>query len=499
MRAPDEKQKSLKPLSDDATPCWRSWLRTETAFLMTAVLATIGSPKIGKRETKAAPKSDAHYAKTVAKLRPMVKRLDEMPWEIGLTVLDLREWHQRTYGAKLSFAQLAIDLGIPNVKGNYLNRLVLNAAMFMRPTDIRQAHWTWFDHDEFRRAQDRLTKGKSAKAKNRAASREEIETIFREEEPQTVRKFSAMLNERRAAEIKQQMEKRSEQYTQLRGDGGKDFYNKIHNARWEDVIGRFKDAEIDGMLADPPFNRIGAYYARREANADLGFLKTVAVECANSSPEEATATTLPLFDHAAKFAPHGFIALFQEGGLPLSPKILERADLGGWYCYRELHLVKIERDELGAMAFATPSIALVDEPIAPIEIKVAVFYKKGYLPKRIGVTDNGNMIPFVSTSRKAVGEVNAGRADKGYYHQFECPPSAVEMLLQKLLYPNTNQLIVEPFACTAPGVVVALRNGWRFVATELDPNNYLRAIVRVGDATRNVIDFSESQSAPPAQ
>jgi hypothetical protein len=104
-----------------------------------------GSGQVSKGNGKHLPKDQKYKAK-IDKLRPIILDAEKRPWQIGDHVVSLQEWHKKTYGASISLEQLALDLAIPKVGREYLNKLALTAKQF--PTKFRRADLTWFEHDD---------------------------------------------------------------------------------------------------------------------------------------------------------------------------------------------------------------------------------------------------------------------------------------------------------------------------------------------------------------
>ncbi len=436
--------------------------------------------------------SDSHYLAEVDDLRRDLSVHVDRTWAIGERVLKLREWATENYGKPLSFEKLAKDLALPNVKRNYLNRIALTAEYADAELRAAKPDWSWFDWDNYRRAQSRITKAKSPNAKDRSVTREELlKVLTSKDSPKSVRQVSNKVAKLRKKRDRIKLSKETAQRREELGNSINGLLNHCHNKPWEEVIREVPNGLLDGMVCDPPFARIGNYYIGRDSAYES--TRCLANECDNADPVSAMQTTLALFDYADKVKPHGFLLLFQEGGLPLDPRILAHATNQGWYAYREIHLIKVD-DKEGVESrenrqVCAPTPSMMDEPFAPVDLKLTLFYRVGYMPKRIGTASNQNVFFFRSVSRRAVAEVKSGKKEAGYRHHFECPTDVVEAVMQRLLIDRTRQVvmetngvIMETHGCTAPACVAALRNGWDFIYCETNARNFERGVQRIDEA-----------------
>ncbi len=246
----------------------------------------------GKRGTKPRLNDDLKYRSEINELRRLLSEHENRAWAIGDFILKIVAWALDNFGIKPTWKSLADDLALPKVKGNFLNRLALTAQKFH--PEIRSLHsdWTWFDFDELRRAQDRLTKAKKPTAKDRTAMEEEIMELLKTK-PKNVREFSNRLADRREKKNREALKVEVAE-RRKRLEGVAEVVDRCHHADWQSVIRRVADGALDGMVADPPFPRMGSYYSTRKSFYESS--RCVGNECDNASPTEAISTTLPLFD-----------------------------------------------------------------------------------------------------------------------------------------------------------------------------------------------------------
>lgn len=399
---------------------------------------------------------DAAIADLAADLRRLLDDADDSLWAAGETIIELRN----TY--KISYRQLEKLIDCPKYKKAWLQRLAMMAEHY--PKAKRIASRTWHKHYERYQLDSRRPE------KSRPTVDEVKYAV--DSGANTQREITAAIAHRRCEKLSKQL-KRKESKRPLKA-----ISNKIFNAKWESVVKKIPNKTISVCFADPPFGRSGSYF-----NQDRKKTRATALryECDNANPEDAIATTLPLFNHINKYEDHGVIILLQDGGKAIDPRILKAADEGGWKEIGLIHAIRIYKDADGNPldVVCWPSGCTMNKPIGPVETEIVVFCKKEYEIERLGTADNRNVIFWRSPSREAPLKVATGKEPTEETHNFEFPPSTTADLISRFIPTHSNQIVFEPFACTAPACVASIHSGWRYVAAESDANNYSHAQKRI--------------------
>jgi len=409
-------------------------------------------------------------------LRDVLEDVDNNHWLVGDSINAFMAACDAS-NIKMSYQKLANAIERPRFKRAWLHRLAQVAA-YWKPKD-RIEDWTFDAH--FRR----MTSGKGRRKAVRPTTADIKEAV--ENGCGTPREVTRYCSDKRVERFRKKMRRQANRQMKKQPTL-KNAVNKIYNEDYQSVLAQLPPRSIHAMVSDPPFGRLhmewnGVRAATRRQSAEE---KTMGYEVANGRPLQAKRTTLAQFDFIDKFADDGVLLLWQDGGRTLDSCIKRYARKRGWAESSEIYLIRIYSNG----NIVTPSPSFMDNAVGPCETKVVVFAKRfgpngeRHRPIRMDNDDNRNWIPWVSPSRSAPQEQRRKNNDieKGYRHTFETPPQTVAALLKKFIPPQSNQLVVEPFACTAPACVASIECGWRFIGCEMDEVNYVRASQRIAEA-----------------
>ena len=243
-------------------------------------------------------------------------------------------------------------------------------------------------------------------------------------------------------------------------EGSNDLLNRCHHGDWQDVVPLLPDRSVKLFLCDPPF---GGYSWMEEGGYISGRSKAcgLRVDCDNNNDEDALAATLSLFDLCLpKLASGGVLLLFQPGGRPDRPEILQTADEAGWRCQIPLTWLK-----------GSNGAGSCTRPYAPSTERILVFTRKN---ESLRCHESGlarsDVLDFPSVIPSSVAAMDQGRLNYGSIHIFQKPPALCRFLIEKHTYPG--DLVVDPFGCSGVSCIEAANLGRNWVYIESNEANF---------------------------
>lgn len=242
-----------------------------------------------------------------------------------------------------------------------------------------------------------------------------------------------------------------------------------HFGFWEDFVATQPEGFITGACwADPCY---GAY--ERSATR-----KTTIVKCDGSNlpnqaacqtPEAAWRTTINLLKILPPKMSAGVpLFLIQHGKQPPAYRLLRWAQRFGW-----------KQQGMIAWRYAhAPAASYLGNPYGPVCSWILVFTHGDHsLPNYAGGA-NSNYIESISPTRATAQAARRGE-NPMLHHVYEHQPELVETILRRVVPMDSKAMIFEPFGCTAPASVAAIRCGWRYAYCDANEYNYNLGRMRI--------------------
>jgi len=250
------------------------------------------------------------------------------------------------------------------------------------------------------------------------------------------------------------------------------FINNIHRGRWEDIAKRFDGIKPDLIYADPPFLYNGRI--KRTDNTK----NTSGHDTGIYTIEDYYKTLFNLFDVGRDLLnvddPNAVLIIHQHGGCLDDLKLQLYAKRSGWHPWCPLNWIKGKED---STEFSVSMPDMGDAHGCSSQ-RILVFNQtKNIPPKRIGVNNNGNAIILP-------------HAKHNQSHPWEHSYLVAEKIIGNYLYPNSQQIIFEPFACSAPAAIAAIKNNWRYVSADISEKNYTIGLARINEYLSSITDVA---------
>jgi hypothetical protein len=119
---------------------------------------------------------------------------------------------------------------------------------------------------------------------------------------------------------------------------------------------------------------------------------------------------------------------------------------------------------------------------ASVNQRILVATVGDYPPRRVGIGRNTNIYFEPNPARIAAQKAARGSLNPAEHHAMEHSPALVEEFVGRILPKDSHGLIFEPYACTAPASVAAIRNGWDWVCCESHAPNFKLTLQRIAQA-----------------
>ena len=271
--------------------------------------------------------------------------------------------------------------------------------------------------------------------------------------------------------IKREMDKSLAKSTKTQFSKKGQLINGCHHSDWQNIIPKLLPRSVSLYICDPAFG----YTEYIEGNhlsykAKAGPMRT---DCDNSSPEQALAATLPLFQLCLpKLAEGGTLLLFQPGGRPDRLEVLQAANDNGWDC---VYGLTWQKGSLTTGNFRHPYRICTE--------RILIFTRKG---ERIRKGADGlpvsTILDFRTETSSMGKKMQSGQTEYGHYHLFQKPPALMEFLVAHHSYPG--DLVCTPFGCSGAGAIAASKLNRRWVYIESNKNNFLYGSERIYKAIK---------------
>lgn len=240
----------------------------------------------------------------------------------------------------------------------------------------------------------------------------------------------------------------------------KDVFNKAYHADWREIIPKIPDKSVKLIIADPPY---GGYSWTTDGSYLSSRCETSGLRCDtdNATLDKALEVTLPLFDLCLnKLTDGGCLLLYQPGGKPDRPEIIQKANETGWDCPYGLTWLK-----------GNSSASDCSTPYAPMSERILVFVPKGTkLEWHEQGLNRSDVIDIPRITRRATLDMHHGRTEYGSIHMFQKPDELCDLLVKK--HTHFQEVVFEPFGCSASGCISAGKNGRRWIYTESNKQNF---------------------------
>ena len=279
---------------------------------------------------------------------------------------------------------------------------------------------------------------------------------------------------RTSRDISRQFEKgKSDKLAQkMRGDADKmrlqtsGLLNNAHSSRWEKILCQLPDGSINATWADPIFTSAFHADGHMLVKNEGGILNK---GYDDTDPAEARKTLMRLFvELRAKHALGAPLFLHQHGGRPDDWRLLRFAEKLGWVFHCPLEWYWISSEQF--VGSASPE--KMARAFASVTQRILVATHGDYPPRRVGIGCNTNIYFESNPARIAAQKASHGTVNPAEYHAMEHSPKLVEEFVGRILPKDSHGLVFEPYACTAPASVAAIRNGWNWVCCESYAPNF---------------------------
>lgn len=391
---------------------------------------------------------------TLEALRQLIERSEKDLWDIGDRINAMQDSYREQTGRKLSAKRIAAALNT-RWTGQRVGQVAAAARFF--PPALRAAGVSHHTHSIARQANDRLTEA-------RRRSAEQIHAAMAGG-CNTTRGITQWVNRHKETEDAREIRKTARLWH------AHAMMDRPHYAPWEQIVVELPDGSLAAIWADPPFGR----FARESMRRNLAVSGSAILSRAdNADIEAARRTTFALFELLpSKLRPGAPLFLHQFGGSIDDPELIRFAQDRGWVAHCPLIWV--------AQASVSPD--KMGDAFGSVCQRILVFTYGQSSLELVGTNPNSNVILDIpGTSRVAAQRVSRGKAERSDHHVFEHPPELPERVLRNVLPHDSRALVFEPFGCSAPGSVAAIRNGWDWVYCESYKENYVLGERRINAA-----------------
>ena len=431
-----------------------------------------------KSEKRFSSSQQQKFSRDCKNIKTLMSSSDKNLWTLGDMCAATIDWYAKVKGVKPQTAtdSVASEVGVTRQR---IGQYVHTARFF--PKGTRSSKASFFTHEKARRVND-----KTLEIHRRSTAQEIVDAM--NAGAFTTREITKWIKKKQ----EQQLAKNSRNRAKIWQPKTSGIINNLHAMEWEQRVEDMADGMIDGSVwADPPF---GVYDREAEAqriikNEGGRYLLT----CHNADEDSARATTLRLFDLLPRvMAPGVPLFLHQHGGSIDDPELIMYALERGWHFHCPITWLKAAVREDGVVSgkgAAAPNY--MGDAFAPNSQRILVATHGTKDLFMVGCKGNQNvrwdtanfqLVVAPNMSRRYATFIARQKAMSEDHHGFEHPVSIAVDVLNNVLAPNSKQIVFEPFGCTAPASVAAIRMGWDWIYCEAHEKNYKLGLQRISEA-----------------